>query len=272
MKIAVFYENIHDGMQATGQKLETVLARLHELGMDLLYLTPESWKRDRRELSALMEKLNLGIEGMHCFCDFPGGTGDSSAREAVELASEAGAGNLLIIPGMYSTGNTEKDLDRMVQGIRRTVEYGGTKKMPILMEDFDGILAPYNCAAGLQYFMKAVDGLGCAFDTGNFAMFGENEAEAFELFADRIRTVHLKDRTRKPRHEGDYPFLCADGKPVYACEIGSGYIRIAEILERLKGIGYGGNVIVEQYSIDPKHVLDDAAASVKWTKEHLQGA
>ena len=114
-----------------------------------------------------------------------------------------------------------------------------------------------------------MEGLGCAFDTGNFAAFNEDELEAFELFADRIRTVHMKDRSRTRRHPGDTPFVCADGKPVYACTTGSGYIRIAEILKRLKERNYGGNVIVELYACDPRFVLEDAAASVRWVKEQI---
>ena len=115
-----------------------------------------------------------------------------------------------------------------------------------------------------------MEGLGCAFDTGNFAAFHEDELEAFELFADRIRTVHLKDRSRTRRHAGDAPFVCADGNPVYACTTGSGYIRIGEILNRLKQRNYSGNVIAELYACDADHVLQDAADSVRWLKEQLK--
>ncbi len=270
MKIAAFYENICDGVQATGQGMADVLAELHHCGMDLLYLTPDSWKRDRDSLSCIMEKLDLKIEGMHGFCDFPGNPDTQRYREMIDLAAEAGAGNFLIIPGMYSTGNTKRDLEKMADGVRRTIEYGNKRNLPILMEDFDGIASPYNSIAGLEYFLKTVDGLGCAFDTGNFAMFREDETEAFDLFAGKIRTVHLKDRSNERRHEGDTPFLCSDGKPVYACRIGSGYIRIAEILRRLKNRNYDGNVIVELYAVDPKHVLEDMKDSVLWVKEQLE--
>ncbi len=269
MKIAVFYENIYDAVQADGLKMYETLARLSEAGMELLYLTPDSWKRDRNVISGAMEKLGLEIEGMFGFCDFPGNPDPQRCREMIDLAAEAGAGNFLIIPGLYSTGNTQRDLDHMVQGARYAVEYGREKNLPVLMEDYDGISAPYNSIAGLQYFMQSVEGLGCAFDTGNFAIFHEDELEAFDLFADKIRTVHLKDRTRERRHDGDTPFCCADGKPVYACRIGSGYIRIAEILRRLKNRGYSGNVIAELYACDPEYILEDAVQSNAWIKEQL---
>lgn len=267
MKIAVFYENIHDYVQAAGRKTEDVLAELRDAGMELLYMTPDSWKRDRRELSGIMEKLGLGMEGMHGFCDFPADPGTEHYQEMIDLAAEAGAGNFLIIPGMFSTKNTARDLENIVSGARRAFEYGLKKGIPVVMEDFDGAMSPYNCIAGLQYFMDRIEGLGCAFDTGNFVWFREDELEAFELFADRIRTVHLKDRCPERRHEGDTPFVCADGKPACACAIGSGQIRMAEILKRLKERQYSGNVIVELYAVDPRYVLRDALDSIRWLKE-----
>ncbi len=230
MKIAVFYENIHDGAQAESLRVEDLLAELRNEGMDLLYLTPESWTRDRCWLSASMEKMGLAIEGMHGFCDFPADPDTSRYKEMIDLAVDAGAGNLLIIPGMYSSGNTHRDLAAMANGIQRAVDYGMKTNLPVLMEDYDGISAPYNCFAGLQYFFDRTEGLGCAFDTGNFVTFREDELAAFDFFADRIRTVHLKDRSTQKQHEGDTPYFCADRTPVYACRIGSGYIRIAEIL------------------------------------------
>lgn len=270
MKIAAFYENIREGVRTTGRRMEDVLAELRDAGLEMLYFSFDSLKEDRAELSGIMDKLGLGVEGVHGFCDFAADPETDRFREMIDLAADAGAGNFLIIPGMFATGNTQRDLENMVTGVRKAAEYGRKRNMPVLMEDFDGLLSPYNCIAGLKYFMESAEGLECAFDTGNFAAFHEDELEAFELFADKIRTVHLKDRTPVRRHEGDTPFTCADGKPVYACAIGSGYIRIAEILERLKQRGYSGNVIAELYACDPRFVVQDAADSVRWLKEQVK--
>ena len=182
---------------------------------------------------------------MHGWCDFSADPDSSRYREMIDLAVEAGAGNLLIIPGMLQTDDTSHAIDAMVQGMRKAVQYGREKGIPLLMEDFDGLLSPYNSIFGLQYFMNAVDGLGCAFDTGNFVIFHENELKAFDLFADKIQTVHLKDRSMDPVHPNGYPNICADQKPAWACAIGSGYIHIREILHRLTARNYTGNIIVE---------------------------
>lgn len=266
MKIAVFYENIAAGARAEGKSIGDVLAKLKDAGMDMLYLSTDSWEQDGKALRPILRDLAIGIEGMHTRIDFPQAPDTALYQARIDLAADSGAGNLLIVPGMLSTGHTVRDLDAIVQGMRRAVAYGEKKGLPILMEDYDGLLAPYNCMAGLQYFLNEVPGLGCAFDTGNFVMFHEDELAAFDLFAPRIRTLHLKDRTDQPRHPGDDALSCADGQRVYCCAVGSGSIRMAEILRRLKERQYPGNVIVELYCCDPAFVLRDIDASVRWLR------
>ena len=267
MKKAVFYENIYDGVRASGADMEKTLARFRAEGMELLYLSPLSWKRDREMLAPMLKKLDIGIEGMHGWCDFPADPATNDYQEMIDLAVEAGAGNLLIVPGMLHTENTARAVESIVLGMRKAVRYGQEKNLPVLMEDFDGLLSPYNSIFGLQYFMNAVDGLGCAFDTGNFVIFHEDELEAFELFSDKIRTVHLKDRSPNRVHPNGYANICADQKPAWACAIGSGYIRIREILERLERRNYAGNIIVELYGVDPLFVLEDVSRSLRWLRE-----
>ena len=270
MKISVFYENLLDSVRATGLQAEEALGRLREAGIDGIYLNAESWERDRDFLRETLAKQNLCVTGMHAFCDFPAEPDTTRYRRIIDLAVESGADNLLLIPGMLSTGNTRRDLDHILEGTRKAVAYGQTMGMPVLMEDFDGLQSPYNCMAGLKYFLDSVEGLGCAFDTGNFAAFHEDELSAFDLFADKIQTVHLKDRSRTPQHEGNSPFICADGNPVYACAVGSGYIRIAEILQRLQARNYQGNLIVELYACDPHYFMEDALNSLEWLKKQLK--
>lgn len=270
MKIAVFYENICDGAQATGQAMEAVLSRLKDTGMDMLYISADSWRRDGQDLKRQMENVGLTVEGMHAFCDFPKNPDTEAYKELIDLAVESGANNFLIVPGFLSTGNSVRDLESILQGVRKAVAYGKTVGMPVLMEDFDGLTAPYNCMAGLRFFLDAVPDLGCAFDTGNFVMFHEDVLAAFDLFADRIQTLHLKDRTPNRRHENDTPLTCADGTQTFACAPGSGDIPIEEILNRLKARNYGGNVIAELYCCDPQEVLKDIEWSVRWLKSRIK--
>ena len=130
------------------------------------------------------------------------------------------------------------------------------------MEDFDGLEAPYCTIAGLNDFLTDVPGLACSFDTGNFIMYQENELEAFQLFRDKICTVHLKDRRKEAKYPDDKAKICADGSLSYAAETGRGYIHIKEILDLLKEQNYHGNVIVELYDYSPEHMLEGIGESV----------
>lgn len=243
--------------------MKEVLRILRDAGMESIYLTPESWERDRE----MLRELNLRVSGMHAFCDFPGAPDSLRYRQVIDLATDSGADNLLIVPGVLSSGNTLRDLKCMEEGMKRAVSYGRTVGMPVLMEDYDSLLAPYNCIAGLKYFLDTVDGLGCAFDTGNFAVFHEDERTALELFADKIGTVHLKDRSLVPQHEGNNSCLCADGKEVFACAAGSGYIHLSDILQKLRNTDYKGNVIIELYACDPRCFMQDALESLQWLRK-----
>lgn len=264
MKIAAFYENIMDGLQASGGELEGTLASLKAEGMELLYLSPDSWKRDRDFLGPMLKKLEIGIEGMHGFCDFPGDPDSMRWQEVVDLAAEAGANNLLIVPGFLSTGNSVRDLENMFRGMRKTVAYGHRKGLPVLMEDYDGLLAPYNSIAGLNLFMEEVDGLECAFDTGNFVMFHEDELEAFDRFAGKIRTVHLKDRVDELPCPGGYANTCADLKGAYTCPVGQGRIRMDTILKKLIAMNYTGNLVIELYGYAPQAAIQGFRDSLRW--------
>ena len=267
MKIAAFYENIFDGVKARGLRMEETLASLRAEGMERLYISVGSWKRDGHALKDMLRRQDIALEGMHGFCDFSAGVDQSGYRDMIDLAADSGAGHLLFVPGMLTGKNTLRDLENMTEGMRRAVGYGKTRALPILMEDYDGLLAPYNCIAGLEYFLREAEGLECAFDTGNFVIFREDELAAFDLFAPKIRTLHLKDRCASPRHPGDQPLRVADGSLTWCCAVGSGDIRIREILERLKRMGYPGDVIAELYCVDPKEVLDDLRRSVRWLQE-----
>ena len=271
MKIAAFYENIVAGALAEGLTTENTLASLREKGMERLYISVDSWARDRQKLQPILSRQHITLEGMHGFCDFPGKPDSDEYRNMIDLAVDSGAEHLLFVPGMLSTGNTLQDLQRITEGMRRAVEYGKHKGLPILMEDFDGLLSPFNCIAGLQYFMEQVEGLECAFDTGNFIIFHEDELAAFDLFAPRIRTLHLKDRCSAPRHPGDTPLYCADGTLAYCCAVGSGDIRMTQILDKLRNMQYPGNVIVELYCVDPWEVLHDLRQSIRWLREKKIG-
>ncbi len=269
MKVSAFYENIVTGAEASGIDMHSALEQLKKAGMDRIYLMPQSWEKDKELLKEALPLLGIEVEGLHSWIFFQKNPSDASYRGVIDLAAELGAEHVLFVPGMLTVGNTRRDIDNILTGMRAAVSYGNEKGIHVLMENFDGLLSPFNSIAGLQYFMDSIPGLGCAFDTGNFVMFREDELEAAALFADRIRFIHVKDRALSPLRPGNRKKLCADLSEVYPCAVGSGYIRIKEIFDYLAARDIKANAVAELFDCDPGFMLEDIEASVRWIKENL---
>ncbi len=270
MKIAAFFENIAEGAEKSGISAEEAVKNLMNDGLELLYLSGISYEKDPENFKALLRNTGAGVEGMYMFFDFVDHPEDTSYERLVDVTKELGGTNVLLLPGVLPQGTPDRDrkMQNMFTALARAVEYGEQKGIAVSMEDFDGMEAPYSSIDGLDQFMQAVPGLKCSFDTGNFCMYSEDELEAFERFKDRLCTMHLKDRSRTKRNQDDKGKTCADGSVVYAEMTGYGYIRMEEILRRLKEMSYPGNVIVEMYDYSPQHMLEGIAQSVRWVKEH----
>lgn len=271
MKIAVFYDNIRNGVLATRRSLEETLVQFKSEGMDKLYISVDAWRQEGHMLADLMARQGIGLEGMYGSWDFLHPADGDGLSVMIGLAADGGADHLLLVPRMASACSTREETDTIADGIARAVAWGREKGVHILMEDCDSPLSPNNCIAGLHDFMQRINGLECAFDTGNFILYHEDELAALALFMPRIHTVHLKDRCLAPRHPGDRPRRCADGRDVFCCPIGSGFIHIEQILDVLKARRYPGDVIVEMFYCDPDHVLEDISQSLRWLRAHGVG-
>lgn len=273
MKIACFYDNVLQGARAAGISPEQALRELTACGLELVYVG--GWHLETNALHTLKERMsacNLGLEGMFAICDFTSDPANQTYRKLIEVTRELGGTNVLLIPGMIPVSqehDRQRLLDNMVSSLKQAVAYGKEQGVAVSMEDFDGMDAPYCTITGLRYFMDAVPGLQCSFDTGNFVMYNEDELEAFEHFRDRLCTIHLKDRARTSQFADDAFKLCADGQKAYTPIVGSGYIRMTEILQKLKQQNYPGNVVVELFDHSPEHMLDSLKQSIQWVKTQI---
>lgn len=195
------------------------------------------------------------------------------------LAVERKAKNVLLVPGFVQKEETEKTqqlIENMQTGLRHAVEYGKEKQIDVSIEDFDALMAPYCRIAVIADFLEKVPGLKFSFDTGNFVMYHENELEAFELFRDKICTVHLKDRCResektlsvwKETAGKNLCTVCANGEKLYVVPVGEGFMQIREIMIRLKKSGYDDGFIAELYNYPPEHMAEGIRKSIRWIKE-----
>lgn len=271
MKIAAVYENILEGAQKSGVTDRAALITLYEQGMRAIYISYDSLRSDKERLLSLFRETGMEVEGLHGFFDLGTDPVSDGCLDMIRLAKEAGASNVLIVPGMISPEDENQraeKLQNMKAALSKAVAYGEQEGITVSMEDFDGLSAPYNSVEGLKWFLDHVPGLMCTFDTGNFIMFHEDEVAAFHLFRERICALHIKDRSATPISNADRPKQCADGSFVYPAPVGSGYIKIREILTCLVQDGYPGNVIAELYDYDD--MLNGVIQSVNWLNTTLQ--
>jgi sugar phosphate isomerase/epimerase len=143
---------------------------------------------------------------------------------------------------------TEEDFSTVCEALRTLCAMAKDYGITVTVEDFDGNDVIINNTVALKKAFDAVPDLHHSFDTGNYAFFGESEIEAFALFSDRIKHVHLKDRAFAPASREDLPGRLSDGTPFYPCAVGKGNLKIRECLRLLAEIGYDGYLSVEHFS------------------------
>ena len=271
MQISVFLENVLEGIEYEGIELKEALARLKEVGLQKVYANYDTMKQvTGASVIQTLRELDLGVEGLYGFFDFPHHPMDDSYRGMIDLAKQLQAKHVLVVPGLIlgeDLAQEEELKQNMYTGLRNAVAYGKEVGVLVSIEDFDGLAAPYCSVSGMADFLKNVPGLQVSFDTGNFVMYHDNELAAFHQFRDKICTIHLKDRGHRKNADEHYPVVCADGEELYAVPVGDGFIQLKEILEELKESGYDGGLIAELYGYYAKDMLEDLRRSVKWVKQ-----
>jgi inosose dehydratase len=93
------------------------------------------------------------------------------------------------------------------------------------------------------------DLLGLCFDTGHYRFGGgENPAEAFRKYRERIWYVHFKDcspSVRRDSREKGWDYFESLKHGIF-CELGKGDVNFAAVTEELRATQYQGWIVVEQ--------------------------
>ena len=133
-----------------------------------------------------------------------------------------------------------------------------------VLEDVDDKIAPYSKTKGLKYFMDHVEGIHCAFDTGNFLYSEEDSFEVLPIFINKIGHMHCKDRTFEKK-DGEVSKKTVKGREMYSCAVGSGCIKMKEIVEAVLKNGYDDYFAIEHFGSLCQ--LNDIEKSAKWLQE-----
>jgi sugar phosphate isomerase/epimerase len=270
LRLSVFYNHIVKAGEQRDLPLEDVLDKVHSFGIDAVELDLEEALTGKEAMKKRLDAAGIAVASMYAFFDFGNDPALELGYAFIDTAEYLGAEKVLVIPGFIEESASPEARNQALRGMTAALnticDYAERKRIRVTMEDFDDIRAPFSSADELLWFLKKVPKLHCTFDTGNFIYRGEDELEAFAKLKDRIIHVHCKDRSLDER-SGGTPRISTSGIALYPSPVGSGCIKIAEILTGLKAEGYGDTVAIEHFdAVDQLAYMEQSAA---WLRSML---
>lgn len=249
--ISIFYNHVRDFAEAKGLPVDAALAATREMGFDGcafdIFFLPSG---ERPQLKKLYDSTGLEVSTVWSEVDFLHWEAERcwrQARDLLECADFFGTGNVLVLPGVFKAGDDEKTgLAKIYAGLETVCRMAGKFGIAVTIEDFGMGKAPNGNIAGCADFLRNVDGLKFAFDTGNFTLFGEEPHAAYEVFKDKIAYVHLKDKKRP----GDVP-----------AAVGDGDLDLGGLMRRMVADGYTGGFAAEHFGLDDQETAMRHSAS-----------
>lgn len=266
MKISVFYEHILEAAAQSSMSVLDTCRAVNSYGIMGVEIEDKRLMENNEEIIKILRQTDLEISCIYGFFDFSHKDDGKEGYKIVDLAKRNGVKKVMPIPGFVK--GIERipfiykiKMERMAAALTDVCSYAKENGITTVLEDFDDKAAPYCNMAGLKYFMDHVEGLGCAFDTGNFLYSGEDSHEALSEFMGKISHVHCKDRTWQEK-EGEIPKETIKGRKMYSCAVGSGCIKMQEIVEKIIISGYDDYFAIEHFGSLCQ--LEDMKESAKW--------
>lgn len=238
--LAVFHHHVREFAETRGIPLAEAFAETKAMGFVGL-VSERTLLADGDALKRLLDANGLRVVSVYDWIDFVHDDPAACARRTEELlraAKDFGADNVLILPGCFREGDDETaGLDRICGGLSDACRLATPLGIDVTIEDFGLPGSPNGTVAGCAAILERVPGLGFAFDTGNFACYGEDPHDAWPLLRDRVVFVHLKDRASGP-----------DGLDTTAeVTIGDGVLDLGRLVRRMRADGYAGGFVAEHF-------------------------
>lgn len=247
MEKSIFYDHIAEAARQENSDVSEMAkyaASLGYCGSDVPWESAESFCR----IFDILEGSGIKIASVYRFWNIFSPLDPTDANDFFKTLAEHGCLTAMVVPWRAEKNTfTENDFNTVFETLRKLCAIANNYGVTVTVEDFDSDDVIINNTETLKRGFDAVPELCHSFDTGNYSFFNESEIEAFELFKDRIKNVHIKDRAFTPQSNEDAPQTLSDGTPSYACAVGKGDLKIKECLELLYKTGYDGYLAVEHF-------------------------
>jgi L-ribulose-5-phosphate 3-epimerase len=135
--------------------------------------------------------------------------------------------------GFIPENPTDPNYDGVVEAIKDVAEYCRDRGLEFWFET--GQETPVTLLRTIE--RVGTGNLGINLDPANLILYGKgNPIDALDVFGQYVRNIHVKD--------GCYP---TNGEKLgREVQVGEGRVRFPEFLQRLKAIGYKGELIIER--------------------------
>lgn len=265
MKISVFYQHICEAAEQTGRALEDILSEVRGYGIEYVEADLDDMLRDDGYIARL-NGADLQISSVYAFYDLVHNIDRERMSVHIKNAAEAGCGRIMIIPGFYTDEDKslrEKEREIMLSGMRELCALAEEKCIVPVIEDFDSETSPIADAEGMLWYLERIPSLRVAFDTGNFMYSAKSELEAFGMLRDKIVHVHCKDRSLDEKQNCGFT-KAVDGRLLYPAAVGSGCVKMADIVDTLESSGFEGIYTIEHFGAENQ--MEYIRSSADWLK------
>lgn len=268
-KYSTFFAHMEDLAKEKGISLNEAAAILKDMGykgFDCMYTY---LKENFDTVKKILDEFGFKISAIPCYFWFENGVKEDFIDEVLEYSQKIGCKTILAIPGEFEPDDPKKDeyLNLMCEGLNLLSKKAKNYGIDITLEAYDFIKSPCATPEGLSYFFEKCPDLTFTMDTGNFIYVDVNTLESVKLFKDKIRHMHLKDRSLVQNYEDEPVKLSIKGNKLYPSPIGAGIIPMKELIEIAKEVNYNGYYTAENSC--PIHMEEFLSKSIKWMKENI---
>lgn len=234
MGYGVFYGHLAAQAARLGgqEHLPELLHEARRIGVDRL--TVDGARAD--EAYARAKETGMGINIVYYVNRMIHGEGLAETLRVAERAAFQGAAVLMIVPGFYEGGLTDREaLKNAAPLLRETVRVGNSLGLDVTVENFGGKRTPYSTVGQIEALLASVEGLGYVFDSGNALYHRVDPLALWEATKERCVAVHAKDLAET----GDetYRVETPSGDTLYPCAFGDGLLPARTLCDRIRAHG-----------------------------------